>query len=220
MEIVVGKRVVELGAGGSGILAALGTRLGCKKWVATDWGDAQVLERLKMNVEMNRLGGCVGVVEYKWGSEGTDVVAAAATGLDGGIVDLMVAADVIYPSMTREQITDLVTSFLVFSRDQRMHVREFYCAYVNRDGSGKTLKRLLVEVVAVLDGLCVSVIPFEEDWSGCMLKFYLDDRITVEEKMAMITDVGNLVMPGVWSKTEEVVEEWVAPYESSDEDEE
>ncbi|KAJ3070732.1 hypothetical protein HDU99_002611 [Rhizoclosmatium hyalinum] len=122
--------------------------------------------------------------------------------------------------MTREQIMDLVTSFLVFSRDQRMHVREFYCAYVNRDGSGKTLKRLLLEVVAVLDGLCVSVIPFEEDRSGCMLRFYLDDRIASEEKMAMITDVGNLVMPGVWSKTEEVVEEWVAPYESSDEDEE
>jgi len=77
-ELVQGKAVVELGAGG-GLPSMVCRRLGASRVVATDFPAPTVLTKLAQNVLVREERGEAAVIEHVWGSDVAPLLAAAAT---------------------------------------------------------------------------------------------------------------------------------------------
>ncbi|KAI9341738.1 hypothetical protein BDR26DRAFT_860195 [Obelidium mucronatum] len=222
-QLFTGKRVVELGAGGSGLLAVLGVRIGVKAWIATDWGSDTVLERLSENIARNGVDSTAKAAPYRWGDHALTNILASNSAIEAHdgfsttiphLLNLLVAADVIYPSMSSIQICDLLTSFKVLHKSPETNINEFYCSYIHRDYSGETLKRVLNAVLEV-EGLMVDVVDFEDDEAkrqgGSIFRFWFGSELDTRQKMVQV--VGERVMPSIWEKKEQIAEEWSFPFQ-------
>ncbi|KAJ3017507.1 UNVERIFIED_CONTAM: hypothetical protein HDU68_011608 [Siphonaria sp. JEL0065] len=222
---VSGKRVVELGSGGSGFLAALGVKCGAKAWIATDWGSSPVLKRLKENVDRNDIAETVKVVAYQ--SDNLPAILDANTLINpanSSPLNLVIAADVIYPSMSSPQILALLLSFKLLRDSPVTVITEFYCSYVNRDLSGDTLKRVL-QVICEIPHLMVEVVEYDDqqvkqNTGGVVFRFWFEEVLSNTVRNTIIRAVGDQVMIGLWEKKKEIVEEWSAPFQSDEDEEE
>ncbi|KAI8608579.1 hypothetical protein BC830DRAFT_942474, partial [Chytriomyces sp. MP71] len=219
-----------LGAGGSGILAVLATKHlthPATAWIATDWGNEAALTRLRSNIALSDVSERAIAVEYQWGnSDISELVDANEHVLGGAIycldpfrkkLDLVLAADVVYPSMSHHQIGALLAAFQILYNSPLTHISEFYCAYVNRDMSGETLKRFLREIKKV-NCLWVEMIPFPDDFyntGGSMIRLWFQDSDPTGRKNH-VDVVGDDIMPGLWTRTVCPVEQWTPPFTVED----
>ncbi|RLN49352.1 hypothetical protein BBJ28_00005416, partial [Nothophytophthora sp. Chile5] len=119
-ELVRGKRVLELGAG-TGICSIVAFKLGAARCLATD-GDAEVVELLAKNVEVN---GAVDVVTARslfWGDEASTETLLAEIPDAFAATDVVLAGDVLYKRELLPLLFATVTRVLASSDSNRAFV--------------------------------------------------------------------------------------------------